>query len=235
MRVFTVARTMWNALRSPEQLKDATTEVATAMFAVAILLVSAASTVAALIEEGNPVLVAQNNALTYSSSQPPAGGQPGVDLSLPQRQITGVLGGALLVTIVSTIALAGVFWVLVRFMTDAPVTYGMALTTVSATALIGVLDIALSVVLHTSTSTIRAGLHLGVLVDPVEHPAMFSWLQRLSVVSLWQYLVIGIGLCTWGGLHRRFGIVTGSIVWGVVGLVMGGIALVTWVVNLAAP
>lgn len=234
MRVITVARAMWNALRSPEQLKDATTEVATAMFAVAVLVLSAASTIAALIEEGNPALVAQSKALTYVT-EPTADGQPGVDLSLPQRQVTGVLGGALLVTIVSTIALAGVFWVLVRFMTDAPVTYGMALIVVSSTALIGVLDIALSVVLHAATSTLRAGLHLGVVVDPIEHPAVFSWLQRLSLVSLWQYLVIGIGICTWGGLHRRFGVVTGSIVWVVVGLVMGGIALVTWVVNLAAP
>ena len=234
MRVFTVVRTMWNALRSPEQIKDATTEVAMAMFAVAVLVLSAASTVAALIEEGNPALVAQSKALTYSGGAAPAG-EPGVDLSLPQRQITGVLGGALLVTIVSSIALAGVFWVLVRFMTDAPVTYGMALTTVSATALIGVIDFVLSVALHSATSTLRAGLHLGVLVDPVEHPAMFSWLQRLSLVSLWQYVAIGIGLCSWGGLHRRFGIVTGGIVWAVVGLVMGGIALVTWVVNLAAP
>lgn len=234
MRVFTVARTMWNALRSPEQIKDATTEVATAMFAVAVLLLSAASTVAALVEEGNPALVAQSNALTYSAGKAPSG-EAGVDLSLPQRQITGVLGGALLVTIVSSIALAGVFWVLVRFMTDAPVTYGMALTTVSATALIGVIDISVAALLHSVTSTLRAGLHLGAFVDPVEHPAMFSWLQRCSIGSLWQYLVIGIGLSTWGGLHRRFGIVTGAIVWLVVGLVMGGIALVTWVVNLAAP
>ncbi len=225
---------MWNALHSPEAIQQATTEVATAMFAVAVLVLSAASTTATLIEEGNPVLVAQSRALTYSS-----GGQtpetPELDLSLPQRQITGVLGGALLVTIISSITLAGVFWVLVRFMTDAPVTYAMALTTVSATALIGVIDTAMSVILHSTASTLRAGLHLGVLVDPVGHPAMFSWLQRLSVVSRWQYLVIGIGLCTWGGLHRRFGIVTGGVVWLIVGLVMGALALVTWVVNLAAP
>ncbi len=233
MRVFTVARTMWNALRSPELIKDATTEVATAMFAVAVLVLSAASTIAALVEEGNPVLVAQSNALTYSSGIA-TDGQQGVDLSLPQRQITGVLGGALLVTIVSSVALAAVFWVLVRFMTDAPVTFGMALTTVSATALIGVVDVAVSVLLHSVTSTLRVGLHLGVLVDPVDHPAVFSWLQRLSLMSLWQYLAIGIGLSTWGGLHRRFGIVTGGIVWVVVGAVMGGIALVTWVVNLAS-
>ena len=225
MRVFTVARTMWNALRSPELIKDATTEVATAMFAVAVLVLSAASTIAALVEEGNPVLVAQSNALTYSSGIA-TDGQQGVDLSLPQRQITGVLGGALLVTIVSSVALAAVFWVLVRFMTDAPVTFGMALTTVSATALIGVVDVAVSVLLHSVTSTLR--------VDPVDHPAVFSWLQRLSLMSLWQYLAIGIGLSTWGGLHRRFGIVTGGIVWVVVGAVMGGIALVTWVVNLAS-
>jgi hypothetical protein len=119
-------------------------------------------------------------------------------------------------------------------MTDAPVTFGMALTTVSATALIGVVDVAVSVLLHSVTSTLRVGLHLGVLVDPVDHPAVFSWLQRLSLMSLWQYLAIGIGLSTWGGLHRRFGIVTGGIVWVVVGAVMGGIALVTWVVNLAS-
>lgn len=225
---------MWNALRSPEHIKDATTEVATAMFAVAVLLLSAASTLAALVEEGNPTLVAQSQALTYSAGTP-TGADQGVDLSLPQRQVTGVLGGALLVTIVSIVTLAGVFWVLIRFMTDAPVTYAMALTAVSATALIGVVDIAVAVALHSATSTLRAGLHLGVVVDPVEHPAMFSWLQRLSLGSLWQYLVIGIGLCTWGGLHRRFGIVTGGIVWGVVALVMGGIALVTWVVNLATP
>jgi hypothetical protein len=225
---------MWNALRSPELIKDATTEVATAMFAVAVLVLSAAATIAALVEEGDPVLVAQSNALTYSSGIA-TDGQQGVDLSLPQRQITGVLGGALLVTIVSSVSLAGVFWVLVRFMTDAPVTYSMALTTVSATALIGVIDVAVAVGLHSATSTLRVGLHLGVVVDPVENPALFSWLQRLSVGSLWQYLVIGIGLSTWGGLHKRFGIVTGGIVWGVVAVVMGGIALVTWVVNLAAP
>ncbi len=233
MRVFTVARAMWNALRSPEAIQEATTEVATAMFAVAVLVLSAASTIATLIEEGNPVLVAQSRALTYSSGATPA--SPDLDLSLPQRQITGVLGGALLVTIISSITLAGVFWVLVRFMTDAPVTYAMALTTVSATALIGVIDTAVSVIFHSTASTLRAGLHLGVFVDPVGHPAMFSWLQRLSVVSLWQYLVVGIGLCTWGGLHRRFGIVTGGIVWLIVGTVMGALALVTWVVNLAAP
>lgn len=229
---------MWNALHSPEAIQQATTEVATAMFAVAVLVLSAASTTATLIEEGNPVLVAQSRALTYSSGYS-SGGQtsesPELDLSLPQRQITGVLGGALLVTIISSITLAGVFWVLVRFMTDAPVTYVMALTTVSATALIGVIDTAVSVILHSTASTLRAGPHLGVLVDPVGHPALFSWLQRLSVVSLWQYLVIGIGLCTWGGLHRRFGIVTGGVVWLIVGLVMGALALVTWVVNLATP
>jgi hypothetical protein len=128
--------------------------------------------------------------------------------------------------------LAGLFLVLMRFMTDAPVTYGMAITSVSATALIQVIDLLMSTGAHMVFGTLRAGLHAGVTMDPASSPMLFTWLQQISLPSLWQYLAASVALATWGGLHARFGIVVGLVVWVISRLVHGGFTLVGWILSL---
>ena len=47
--------------------------------------------------------------------------------------------------------------------------------------------------------------------------------------GLWQYLAIGVILATWSGLHHRFGIAVGAVVFTVALAIFGSLAIVAWV------
>lgn len=232
MRIVHAWRVLWFALVAPTRIPKFTSEAVMATFAVAVLIVSLVSASAALYEESNPALNVETaslipQALTWESS---VEGND-IDLSPSSRRFTASFGGALMVTIISSLALAGLFMFLTRFLTDAPVGFMLCLAGVSASGLIQVVDVASSTAIHSMFDTIQAGLNAGVFVSPTEKPLLFSWLQRFSIGSLWQYIVIAIAIVSWGGLHARFGIVVGAIVWILTRLLLGGFALVGWIVS----
>lgn len=231
MRLIAAGKAIWHGAVLPQRVQEATTQAATATFAVAVLLVVVVSVWAAMIENGDATLAVESQLLTQTTAVLPAD-TTDLDMSSPQRQFTAILGGALTVTIVSTAALAGFFLIVTRFMTNAPVTYGMAIVAVASSALVQCLDLSLSSAGHIIFHTARAGLHAGAFISPIESPMLFTWLQRISLFSLWQYVAIAIALTTWGGLHQRFGLVVGFIVWIVTRLIFGALTLVTWVVSL---
>ncbi|MCX6141097.1 MAG: hypothetical protein NTX15_09760 [Candidatus Kapabacteria bacterium] len=232
MRIIAAGKALWHGVRAPWRVQEATSQAATAIFAVAVLLIVAVSTWCAILENGDPALVAESRTLSQLTEMLPVAKDAQLDLSTPQRQFTGALGGALMVTIGTTAALAGFFLIAMRFMTNAPVTYSMAIVAVSSSAIIQGLDLLVSVAGHIYFHSARAGLHAGLFVSPIDAPMLFTWLQRISLFSLWQYIAIAIALSTWGGLHRRYGIVVGAVVWFITRLILGAFTLVSWVVSL---
>ncbi|MFZ9870593.1 MAG: hypothetical protein ACO3E0_05510, partial [Candidatus Kapaibacteriota bacterium] len=125
-------------------------------------------------------------------------------------------------------AMAGLLWLLMRFLTNERVGYAMALGAVSATAGIEVVQTSLTTGLHLLTGSVRYGLHLGVVVSPAEHPYLFLWLQRLDVLTAWQYIAAAMVLSVWSGVHYRYGIVVGGLVFAVVQAVFGLLSLISW-------
>lgn len=232
MRIIAAGKALWHGVRAPWRVQEATSQAATATFAVAVLLIVVVSTWCAMLENSDPALVAESRALSHLTDMTPGAENVELDLSTPGRQFTGALGGALMVTIGTTAALAGFFLLAMRFMTNAPVTYGMAIVAVSSSALIQCLDLLVSVAGHLFFHSARMGFHAGLLVSPVDAPMLFTWLQRISLFSVWQYLAIAIALATWGGLHRRYGLVVGAVVWLLTRLILGALTLVSWVVSL---
>jgi hypothetical protein len=61
---------------------------------------------------------------------------------------------------------------------------------------------------------------------------LFTWLQLISLESVWRYLAIAVALVNWQELHWRYGIVVGLVVWGVTRAIFGLMALVGWIVGL---
>jgi hypothetical protein len=53
------------------------------------------------------------------------------------------------------------------------------------------------------TGTARAGVHLGLLVDPVLHPALWSVARQIDLASLWFFTLLGIAAEPVFGLPRR--------------------------------
>lgn len=231
MRIISASKALWHFLVAPWRVQEATPQTAMASFAIAVLLIAMTSTWCAMLENGDVSLAVESRILTQNAAVAPVKDAQ-LDLSSPQRQFTGALGGALMVTIVSIAALAGLFLIMTRFMTDAPVTYSMAMVSVASSALLQCADLALTTTSHLTFHTARAGLHAGIFISPLEAPVLFTWLQRISLVSVWQYIAIAIALTTWGGLHRRFGVVVGLVVWIITMLVFGALTLVNWVVSL---
>lgn len=231
MRVVKALKALIDGVIAPQRIQNVTIEAAMAVFAMAVFLVAMANTWSAITEQANPALVAESARLLPSAE---ATKDAAIDLSLPQRQFTQVLGGALQKTIVPYVAMALVAMFVLRFSANAQIGFLQTLAAVSATALIDVLGIVVSTLLHLGFETTRSGLHAGVFLDPVSHPMWFLWLQSFSLFTLWQIMAACVGLITWAGLHWRYGIVTGGIVWLVTRLVLGGFALMAWVVSLGA-
>ena len=231
MRVLAAIRAMWFGLVDPTRISETSREAAAAVFAVAVLLVSMTNTLCALWEQGDLSLATESRILLQNSATSPVKTSQ-LDLSTPQRQFTAALGGALIVTIVSTVVVAGLFMFLMRFMTDRPVTFTQCIIAASAASSVLIVDTLVGSGLHLWFGTARAGLHAGAFLRPIDAPMLFTWLQRISLLSLWQYLVIAIALVRWEGLHWRFGIVTGAVVWVITRLLFGLLTLVSWIVSL---
>ena len=236
MRVTKALAALVHGVRAPSRIQEVTTEAAMAVFAIAVFLVAFANTWSAITEQGNQALVAESAKLLPAATMPLPGGSsvPAVDLSLPQRQFTQILGGALQKTIVPYVVMALAAMIFLRFAANAQVGYLQCLAAISATALIDVIGIVISTLMHLGFETTRAGLHAGVFIDPISHPMWFLWLQSFSIATLWQFVASCIGLVTWSGLHWRYGVVVGGVVWIVTRLVLGGFALMAWIVSLGA-
>lgn len=231
MRITAAILSIWYGLVDPKRVKQVSTDAATAVFAVAVLATALTGTFCSLWEQGHPSLVADSAVLSQQAMQT-APGSAEIDLSTPQRQFTGALGGTLIITIVSIAALAGLFMIMVRFLTNAGPTFSRAIIAVSSAALIVIVDTIVTSTLHVSLGTVRFGLHAGMFIQPTESPMLFTWLQLLSVGSIWRFIAIAVALVTWENLHWRYGIVVGLVVWTISRLAFGIMTLVGWVVGL---
>lgn len=234
MRVVKAFHALLNGVRAPQRIQEVTKEAAMAVFAIAVFLVAFANTWSAMTEQANPALVAESARLLPTATLPGGTSVPNVDLSLPQRQFTQVLGGALQKTIIPYVAMSLVAMMFLRFAANAQVSFLQCLAAISATALIDVIGIVVSTAMHLGFETTRAGLHVGVFIDPISHPMWFLWLQSFSLATLWQFVAACIGLVTWTGLHWRYGVVVGGIVWVTTRLILGGFAILAWIVSLGA-
>jgi len=232
VRSLSALRALWFGLVDPRRVQEVIPDTAVAVFATAVLVLSLTMTAGTLLEGGDPLLLAESSTLTGSAATMLTQGD--VDLTSPQRQFTAVYGGALISAIVGIAALAGMFWILARFMTDQPLTFSMSLASVGATALIEVVKALVMTPLHLLTHTNRIGLHAGVFLDPSSHPYLFAWLQRFDAFNLWQYLAAAVILATWTGLHHRYGVVIGSVVFVIVQLLFGGMTVVAWILSQAS-
>ncbi|MBU3700168.1 MAG: hypothetical protein FGM33_09230 [Candidatus Kapabacteria bacterium] len=231
MRITAAILSIWYGLVDPKRVKQVSTDAAAAVFAVAVLAIALTATVCSLWEQGHPGLVADSALLSQQTLQASPGSAE-LDLSTPQRQFTGALGGTLIVTIVSVAALAGLFMIMARFLTNTTPTYSRAIIAVSSAALIAIIDTAVASVLHVTFGTAQYGLHAGVFIRPSDSPMLFTWLQLISLGSIWRFLAIAVALVTWENLHWRYGIVVGLVVWTISRLAFGIMALVGWVVGL---
>lgn len=144
-----------------------------------------------------------------------------VDMSTPGRAFTAILGGALIKTMAPLAALAAIFLVAARFMMNATISFGQTIRIVAATTSILDLEIVINTVLHLLVKTGRAGLHAGVFVDPAQHNFLFFFLQNLSPIMAWRFIVIAMAIAQTAQMHRRFGYVVGPVVWLVVLAALG--------------
>ena len=228
MRFVNALKALWFGLTDPRRVEKVKPETAVAVFATAVLVLSLTMTAMTFIEATDPALTAESEMLSKGGMLQFAEEET-VDLSSGQRQFTAIFGGALISSVVSLVTLAGMFWIFVRFLTDQPLTYSMAIGGVASTVGIDVARALVNLPMHLLTHTNRVGAHLGVLVDPASDPFWFAWLQRVDLFSIWQYLAVGVILTSWSGLHHRFGIVVGTVVFLVVLAVFAGFTLVAWI------
>ena len=232
MRSLAAIRALWFGITDPGRVPAEIKDAAVAVFATAVLLLSLTMTAATLVESTDVVLQKESSVLARGAQN--LLGSEQVDLSSSQRRFTAVLGGALMNAIISTVVLGVMFWILLRFMTDQPISYLTALAGVSAMSGIDVVKSIAMTPLHLLTHSNRIGLHAGIFTDPSSHPFLFAWLQRFDVFSLWQYLAIGAVLAISAHLHHRYGLVVGGVVFLIVQLLFGGLTLVAWVVAQSA-
>jgi hypothetical protein len=227
-------RAVWLGLVAPSRVDLADAPSSIAVFAMAVLVLTVANTASTYIETSNSQLRTEAVMGSPSVANPPAqSGQ--IDLTTPQRVFTANLGLALITTIVSLVLVALMLMFLHRFLTNQQSLFSTALAAVSATALIDLVRVLAYAVLHNSTGTMRWGLHAGVFVTPAQAPFLFAFLKRLDVVTWWQYVVMAMVLARNTGLHHRYGLVVGSVVFLAMLIAVGGFALVGWIVQLSAP
>ncbi len=229
MPIADTLRMMWMALVLPTQARLQASASTLASFALAVFILTFANTATGLWESGRPNLTRQ--LAVAEMPVPKASGD--VDLSLPQRAFTAHLGVTLVRVVVSLLFMSALAYALTRFLTDQQFSFGIVLTAVSSTCLIDAIRIVVYAAAHVLTDSMRWGLHAGVFVDPSQHQFLFAWLHRIDLVTWWQYVVMAMVVCTSAGLHYRFGIVVGSVVFLITVILAGGFAFVGWLMQLA--
>lgn len=229
MRISKAFDALKNGLIAPEKVYESSIETALAIFALAVFVLATVATFSAYVEDGSADLRAEAMVLS-EYGMAPSSGEEGADpvVSTATKTFITVFGGAIMMSLGKIGVLAWVFMVLGRFMTDAVISFRIALASVGATALIDLLQGLFLVPLHLALGTVRWGLHLGSLVAPTEAPFLFTWLQRIDLFSIWQYLAIGVIMAVWSGLHKKFGLVVGSVVYVVVQLLFAAVTLLSW-------
>lgn len=231
MKIVQAAKALWYGIRNPERVQEIPSEAATAVFAVAVLVFVLITILCSYTESASPSIAAETARLMpdmLSETQ-----QGAVVQSTTQNGVfTTVLGVALMQTLVSTAVLAALFMILTSFLTNQRPTYSTAIIGVSASALILCIDSVITTLLHMVFGTTQAGLHLGAFVSPLHSPFLSKWLQRFSVFDLWRYIVIGMVICVRTDLHKKYGVIVGTVGYIAVNLLFGAIVLVMWILSL---
>jgi len=225
---------MWVAVVYPERIPDVRTATALSIFAVAVLLVTITSTAFQYLEAQDSELTKRSEAIVtqLGGSQQSAPAADGIDLSSPQRAFTAILGTTLFREVVSIVVMAGVLLGLMRFMTNADLGFGAAISSVASTAFIQIIGGGVTTLFHLLTHDIRWGLHVGIFVEPTSSPFLFAFLQRADVTAMWQYVAAAVGMASWAGLDRRFGVIVGAVTWiTVLTVVFGGMSLLSWIMS----
>jgi len=229
MKFIAAFRALIDGITNPERVQRATVETALAVFAVAVMLLTATDIIATNYESADAQLIAESQAMVGPGSLLKQEGS--FELSGVGRQFTAILGGSLIRNIVSLVILSALTLGVARFLTDKVYGTSMVLACVSAASGIEVIRGLVNSTFHVAFHTSRAGLHAGVFVDPISHPYWFWWLQRLDIFSIWFYLAFSIALTTWGGLHRKFGLVLGGVVFAMVQVLFGAFTVLAWIMG----
>jgi hypothetical protein len=230
VRLLVALKSLVFAVVNPTRLHETQAASATAVFAVAVLLLTSAETGLAYLQAADPRLEMENASITLPLQQIGQDKQS-VAMSNEMHQFTAIMGSALLKTFLSLIMVSALALGVARFLTDKQYSVSIAIICVSAATGIDLLRFLVETPLHLILHTVRFGLHLGVFVDPAQYPLLFSWLQRLDVFGLWYYVALSIGITTSEGLHRKFGIVVGVILFGIVQIVFAGLTLIAWIMS----
>ena len=72
MRLIAAGKAIWHGAVLPQRVQEATTQAATATFAVAVLLVVVVSVWSAMIENGDATLAVESQLLTQTTAVLPA-------------------------------------------------------------------------------------------------------------------------------------------------------------------
>lgn len=230
MLLFAALKALVQAVMNPARLHETQGGLAASVFAIAVLLLTSAETGVAYLYAADPQLARESMMITLPMQQVGQEKQS-VALSFENNQFTAIMGAALLKSFLSLIVLSALTLGVARFLTDKQYSVSIAILCVSAASGIDLLRFLVETPPHIILHTVRFGLHPGVFIDPVQHPLLFSWLQRLDVFSLWYYVALSIGMTTWEGLHSRYGIVVGVILFTIVQTVFAGLTLIAWIMS----
>jgi hypothetical protein len=228
MRLISGLRAMWLAITSPMTALTSISLTAMAMLAIAVLVRTAGGVALTYVQTTNPALSAQTVAMNTATGITADETEATTNAA---RTFTAVLGGALMQNVVGILLTAALFMGLARFLTNAPVTFGGAITGVAAATLIGTSGELVTVLLQLSTGSIRAVPGMSALADPVGAPFLYMALYRVNPFEVWQALATGIMILSAAGLPRNFGIVVGIVAWTVIAVVAAGSALLSGLVS----
>jgi hypothetical protein len=213
-------RSLRFAIVAPERLCSDPDQRALPTFAVATLVTVIVLLAAAYVKNAIPELQPQ----LQQWSQ-------GVPQSPQAHKFTAALGIAIIQSVVSIIALSGLLMVLMRFLTNASVTYSAAVIAVSGCASIANLGTIVNTAISIGLHNVNAALGPSAFVDPTAHGIVSMWLSKANAFVVWEYVSVCIGLASCSGLHSRFGMVVGVVAWIVVMCGTGAASLVVWVTS----
>lgn len=231
MRVFVALKTLWGALLHPTVTSIQNNSVAVAIVAAAVILLSSTYTVTALLESSNPDIAHQSKQssvveqLRLHDMQSSAGNVN----TTAGRAFTAQLGVSLITTIVGLAIVALLLMLLTPFLTDQPVSYVVAMAAASSSVLIEMTRLLLYLPLHVLSGSMQWGLNAGAFVPIVDHPFLFTWLAKIDPFIWWQYVVMAMVLSNSIGLHYRYGLVIGTVVYLVMIAGIGSFALLAFI------
>lgn len=134
------------------------------------------------------------------------------------------IGVSLAFSLVGVFFVSALYFLSARMFVEEPASYGNIMALAGYSSIITGIGALCSTMLQFVGDSTKFSLTLSFLVDPMNNPAWFAFLSRISLFSIVYYIFLGLAVAGASRMHKNWGYILFAIVFTVIVLLWGGIS-----------